>query len=128
MAKKDKAEQPTPKRHNPLRWMFPLSIAAAGLSSAATILLRGCWHTKMSWPTRVSAAEGGQQDDISYSYQVCTRCGIKRLFDEQNFRGYGPFGYDVRQLIEHDRAVRLKRTRKQQEKLATEVARQRRSV
>jgi hypothetical protein len=111
MAKKEKPEQPAPKRR-PVRWMLPLSLAVAGLGSTAAILLRGCWHTKMSWPTRVPAAEGGHHQDFSYSYQVCMKCGIKRLFDEKYFRGYGPFGYDVHELIARDRAERMKRLRK----------------
>ena len=115
MAKKEKPEQPAPKRRRPIRWMFPLSLAIAGLGSTAAILLRGCWHSRMSWPTRVAAAEGGHHEGFSYSYQVCTNCGIKRLFDEKNFRGYGPFGYDVHELIARDRAERLKRLHKQQE-------------
>jgi hypothetical protein len=53
------------------------------------VLLRGCWHRNMSWPVRV-------QD---YSYQVCLSCGIKRLFDEQTFRSYGPYSYDLDRLI-----------------------------
>jgi hypothetical protein len=43
----------------------------------------------MSWPVR---SQG-------YSYQVCLGCGIKRLFDEQSFRAYGPYGYDLNRLI-----------------------------
>jgi hypothetical protein len=48
----------------------------------------------MSWPVRF-------QD---HSYQVCLGCGIKRLFDEQAFRAYGPYSYDLNRLIAHDRA------------------------
>jgi hypothetical protein len=43
----------------------------------------------MSWPVRA-------QD---YTYQVCLGCGIKRLFDEQSFRAYGPYSYDLNRLI-----------------------------
>jgi hypothetical protein len=43
----------------------------------------------MSWPVR---SQG-------YSYQVCLGCGIKRLFDEQAFRAYGPYSYDLNDLI-----------------------------
>ena len=57
-------------------------------------LFRGCWHGKMSWPVR----------SRDYSYQVCLGCGIKRLFDEKNFRAYGPFSYDLTRLIDWDRA------------------------
>jgi hypothetical protein len=48
----------------------------------------------MSWPVRF-------QD---HSYQVCLGCGIKRLFDEQAFRAYGPYSYDLNRLIAQDRA------------------------
>jgi hypothetical protein len=48
----------------------------------------------MSWPVR---ADG-------YAYQVCTGCGIKRLFDEKAFRAYGPYRYDINGLIAWDRA------------------------
>jgi len=48
----------------------------------------------MSWPVR---SQG-------YSYQVCTGCGIKRLFDEEVFRAYGPYSYDLTRLIAWDTA------------------------
>jgi hypothetical protein len=47
-------------------------------------LLRGSWHSKMGLPMR----------EEDHSYQLCPRCGIKRLFDEKKFRGYGPYGYE----------------------------------
>ena len=56
------------------------------------MIFRGCWHNKMSWPVR-------SQD---HSYQVCLGCGIKRLFDEQAFRAYGPYSYDINSLIARD--------------------------
>ena len=84
------------------RWVWPLGLLAAGAGSAAAFLLRGCWHTKMGWPVR----EG------DHSYRVCLGCGIKRLFDEKRFRGYGPYGYDVRELIARERAVRMRQRRK----------------
>ena len=80
--------------------MWPLGIAAAGVAAAATVLLRGCWHTRMSWPTRY---------DDQYSYRVCTECGIKRLFDPKSFRGYGPYAYELHELIARDRALRMKK-------------------
>ena len=82
------------------RWAWPFSIAAAGIGTAAVVLLRGCWHTHMGWPTRY---------DDHYSYRVCTECGIKRLFDPESFRGYGPYSYDLKELIARDRARRMKR-------------------
>jgi hypothetical protein len=64
------------------------------MAGAAVVLLRGCWHRKMSWPIRVQ----------EQSYQVCVGCGIKRLFDEKSFRAYGPHSYDLNRLITWDRA------------------------
>jgi hypothetical protein len=43
----------------------------------------------MSWPV-------GMQ---GHSYQVCLGCGVKRLFDEDRFRSYGPFRYDLDELL-----------------------------
>jgi len=88
------------KKHWP-QWARPLGLLAAGAGGAALFLLRGCWHTRMGWPSR----EG------DHSYQVCLGCGIKRLFDEKKFRGYGPYGYDVKQLIARERAVRMRQRR-----------------
>lgn len=73
-------------------WVWPLGLAA-GIAGVAVMLLRGCWHGKMSWPIRVQ----------QHSYQVCIGCGIKRLFDEKAFRAYGPFSYDLARLIAWDR-------------------------
>jgi hypothetical protein len=84
------------------RWVWPFGIVAAGVGTAAAVLLRGCWHTHMSWPT---------QYDDHYSYRVCTDCGIKRLFDPESFRGYGRYGYDLRELIARDRVRRQKSAR-----------------
>ena len=47
-----------------------------------------------------------------HSYQVCLGCGIKRLFDEKKFRGYGPYGYDAKELIAREQAVRIRHRRK----------------
>jgi hypothetical protein len=33
-------------------------------------------------------------------------CGVKRLFDEKSFRSYGPFQYDLAQLIAWERKRR----------------------
>ena len=46
-----------------------------------------------------------------HSYQVCPECGIKRLFDEKKFRGYGPYGYGVKELIARERAIRMRQRR-----------------
>jgi len=71
---------------------------ATGLAGVGVVVLRGCWHRKMSWPVRA-------QD---HSYQVCLNCGIKRLFDEGAFRAYGPYSYDFNKLVAWDRARRPK--------------------
>lgn len=34
---------------------------------------------------------------------------IKRLFDPESFRGYGPHSYDLHQLIARDRARRMRK-------------------
>ena len=39
-----------------------------------------------------------------HSYQVCLGCGIKRLFDEEAFRAYGPYSYDLNRLIAWDQS------------------------
>lgn len=79
------------------RWLWPMGLLATGMAGAA-VLFRGCWHSKMSWPIRSQGC----------AYQVCTGCGIKRLFDEDAFRGYGPYSYDLQRLLAYDRAQRLK--------------------
>jgi len=43
----------------------------------------------MSWPVRAQGV----------AYQVCLSCGVKRLFDEKRFRSYGPFSYELADLI-----------------------------
>jgi len=85
------------------RWKVPLGIMATGVAGAAVLVLRGCWHRKMSWPVRYQ----------EHSYQVCLGCGIKRLFDEKSFRAYGPYSYDLNRLIAQEAANRAKRTQEQ---------------
>jgi hypothetical protein len=74
-----------------------MGLVATGLAGAA-VVLRGCWHRRMSWPVR----------SHGFAYQVCLSCGIKRLFDEEAFRGYGSYSYDLQRLIALDRAKRMK--------------------
>jgi len=74
---------------------------ATGLAGAGVVVLRGCWHRKMSWPVR---AQG-------HSYQVCLGCGIKRLFDENAFRAYGPYSYDLNSLIAWARSQQPRKLR-----------------
>src|SRR5450432_16822 len=80
------------ERKKTSRWKVPLGLVATGVAGAAVLILRGCWHRKMSWPVRY-------QD---HSYQVCLGCGIKRIFDEKAFRAYGPYSYDLNRLITRD--------------------------
>ncbi len=76
------------KRHRSgLFW--PFGVAVSGVAGGLLVALRGCWHRRMSWPV-------GTQ---GHSYQVCLGCGVKRLFDEDRFRSYGPFRYDLNELI-----------------------------
>jgi hypothetical protein len=70
-------------------WFWPLGVATTGVAGVLLLALRGCWHRRMSWPVR---AQG-------HSYQVCLGCGAKRSFDEKQFCGYGPFRYDLNELI-----------------------------
>ena len=93
----DQGKEKKPRRAMP-RWFWPVGLMTTGLAGAAVVVLRGCWHRKLSWPIRV---EG-------YSYQVCLGCGIKRLFDEETFHGYGPYSYDLHELIARDRVARIK--------------------
>ena len=80
------------------RWKVPLGLMATGVAGAAVLVLRGCWHRKMSWPVRYQ----------EHSYQVCLGCGIKRLFDEKSFCAYGPYSYDLNRLISWDTSRRSK--------------------
>jgi hypothetical protein len=79
-------KQAKAKKHG---WLWPVGVMATGLAGAAVVAFRGCWHRKMSWPVRMQG----------HSYQVCLGCGAKRLFDEERFCAYGPFRYDLSELI-----------------------------
>jgi len=80
------------------RWFWPLGLVTTAIAGAAVVVFRGCWHSKMSWPVR----------SLNHSYQVCLNCGIKRLFDDKNFRSYGPYSYDLVRLIAWDKARQQK--------------------
>ncbi len=97
----DAVEQGSTEKLKESNWWWP-GVVITSLAGAAVVAFRGCWHRKMSWPV---AMQG-------YSYQVCLSCGAKRLFDENTFRAYGPFRYDLNELIVWERyeenAVRLR--------------------
>ncbi|MGA9528958.1 MAG: hypothetical protein WBS24_12665 [Terriglobales bacterium] len=89
-------EPPPQQKKDP--WFWPFGVIATSLAGATVVALRGCWHRQMSWPV---CAQG-------YSYQVCLSCGVKRLFDEKGFYAYGPFRYELKELIAWETANRTK--------------------
>jgi len=95
-------DRPRQRKH----WIWPVGVAVAGLGGVAAFMLRGCWHVRMGWPIRF---------DDEFSYQVCVDCAAKRLFDEKTFRAYGPYGYDLHDLIARERTERRRRARKTEE-------------
>lgn len=92
----DEAGETPSEKHpkNKSRWFWPAGVIAAGVTGAAVVMMRGCWHRKMSWPLSVHGN----------SYRVCLGCGIKRLFDEPTFTSYGPYSYDLNELNAWDQA------------------------
>jgi hypothetical protein len=92
----DPSEKKKSEKSSKSTWLWPAGAMAAGLTGFALLLVRGCWHRKMSWPVR---AQG-------HAYQVCLGCGVKRLFDEKAFRSYGPFRYDLNELIAWEKTRR----------------------
>lgn len=90
-------------------WLWPTGVAATSLAGLGLLLIRGCWHRKMSWPVRIQGC----------AYQVCLGCGVKRLFDEKAFRSYGPFSYDVEELMAWERAHRRPDVQPQAERPAS---------
>ncbi len=84
----DPVEQEKSEKPKKSSWWWPGAVATS-LAGAAVVAFRGCWHGKMSWPVGVQGC----------SYQVCLSCGAKRLFDEKTFSAYGPYRYDMNELI-----------------------------
>ena len=91
-----KSTEKSDRKNSTPGWLWPLGVATTSLAGLALLVLRGCWHRRMSWPVRVQ----------NYSYQVCLGCGVKRLFDEKKFCAYGPFRYDLNQLIAWEKSNR----------------------
>ena len=76
-------------------WWWP-GVVATSLAGSAVVAFRGCWHRRMTWPIGVQGC----------SYQVCLSCGAKRLFDENTFRAYGPFRYDLNELLAWEKSAK----------------------
>ena len=93
----DAVEQEKPEKLKKYSWWWPEGVASS-LAGAAQVAFRGCWHGKLSWPV------GGQ----GYTYQVCLSCGAMRLFDEKTFNAYGPYRYDLNELIAWERSAKPK--------------------
>ncbi|MFZ0798217.1 MAG: hypothetical protein WCA13_17590 [Terriglobales bacterium] len=91
----DAVEQEKPEKLKKSGRWWP-EIVATSLAGAAVVAFRGCWHGKMSWPIGVQG----------YSYQVCLSCGAMRLFDENAFSAFGPFRYDLNELIAWERSTK----------------------
>jgi len=94
----DAVEHEKPEKLKKSSWWWPAGVLATSLGGVAVVALRGCWHRKMSWPVAVQG----------YSYQVCLGCGAMRLFDEKRFRAFGPFRYDLEELIAWEKSTKAK--------------------
>ncbi len=77
-------------------WWWAAEAVANSLAGAVVVAFRGCWHSHMSWPVALRG----------YSYQVCLSCGAQRLFDEETFSAYGPFRYDLNELISPEKSAK----------------------
>ena len=88
-----------PEKLKKSSWWWPAGVVATSLAgAAAAVTFRGCWHGKMSWPVAMQ----------EYTYQVCLSCGAKRLFDEETFSAFGPFRYDLNELIAWEKSTKAK--------------------
>jgi hypothetical protein len=94
VVQRESPAKPQESKKGRLKWFWPAGVIAAGVTGAAVVMLRGCWHRNMSWPLSVQGS----------SYRVCLGCGIKRLFDEPTFTSYGPYSYDLNKLKAWDEA------------------------
>jgi hypothetical protein len=92
-----KAVEEKPEKLRKSSWWWP-GVVATTLAGAAVMAFRGCWHARMSWPV------GGH----GCSYQVCLTCGAMRLFDEKTFSAFGPFRYDLDELIAWENSTKRK--------------------
>jgi hypothetical protein len=92
----DSADPEKPEKLKKTNWWWPAEAVASSLAGAVVVAFRGCWHGHLSWPVAVHG----------YSYQVCLSCGAKRLFDEKTFSAYGPFRYDLNELIASEKAMK----------------------
>jgi hypothetical protein len=77
-----------------IHWWRPAEALANSLAGAVEVAFRGCWHRHLGWPVAVHG----------YAYRVCLNCGAKRLFDENTFTAYGPYRYDLNELIASQKA------------------------
>jgi hypothetical protein len=91
----DPVQQEEPEKLKKSGWWWP-GVVATSLAGAVVAAFRGCWHARMSWPV---GAQG-------YSYQVCLSCGAMRLFDEKTFSAFGPFRYDLDELIDWQKSTK----------------------
>lgn len=105
----DLQSRPKSKKRHKYGWLWPLGVAATSLGGVGLLMLRGCWHRRMSWPVRVQG----------YSYQVCVGCGAKRLFDEKRFCSHGPFRYDLNELIAWSKEKEQELTERQAQRPAS---------
>jgi hypothetical protein len=90
----DTVDQEKPEKLKKSSW-WRRGAVTASLAEAAVTAFRGCWHGRMSWPVAVRG----------YSYRICLSCGAMRLFDEKTFSAFGPFRYDLEQLIAWEKSA-----------------------